>query len=121
MKFPMLLTAAALIASPALAAPLAHHAKAQATKPPKAEGSADKKTGSTQPAKEFFKPTEVRSTGTVTVGGQPIAYDAIAGTLIVHAKDWSDTDAVEADATSSGDKDKSGPKPEASMYYVAYF
>ena len=121
MKFPLLLTAAALIASPAFAAPVSHQAKTHVARPPKAEGSAEKKTDSTQPAKEFFRPTEVRSTGSVTVGGQPINYDAIAGTLVVHSKGWEDTDAVEADASADKDKDKSGPKPEASMYYVAYF
>jgi len=121
MKHPFLLAAAALLATTAAAAPVKHHVKPGATHPPKAEGATEKKADASQPAKGFFKPTEVRSTGTVTVGGQPIAYDAIAGTLVVHSKDWSDTDAVEADATSSGDKDKSGPKPEASMYYVAYF
>jgi carboxypeptidase C (cathepsin A) len=119
MRLRLLFAAAALIASPALSAPAAHHAKSHTVKPPKAEGSADKKTETTQAAKEYFKPSEVHSTGTVTVGGQPIAYDAIAGTLIVHAKDWSDTDQLEADASS--DKDKSGPKPEASMFYTAYF
>ena len=120
MKFPMLLAAAALIGSPTLAAPVSHHARSHPAKPPKAEGAADKKGDAAQPAKEFFKPIEVRSTGTVIVGGQPINYDAIAGELVVHSKDWSDTDVVEADADKS-DKDKSGPKPEASMYYVAYF
>jgi carboxypeptidase C (cathepsin A) len=124
MKIAMLLAAAALIApAPALAAaaPPARHAR-HAPRPPKAEGAADKKTDAGAPAKEFFKPSEVHSTGVVTVGGQPINYDAIAGTLVVHAKDWSDTDAVEADADSSAaDKDKNAPKPEASIYYVAYF
>src|SRR4029079_5895990 len=63
------------------------------------------------------------STGTVTVGGQPIAYDAVAGALVVHPKDWEDTDAVEAEAGAPADKDKdkAGPKPEASMFYTAYF
>ncbi|HEX5259001.1 MAG TPA: peptidase S10 [Sphingomicrobium sp.] len=123
MKFPMLLAAPALIAASALAAPVTHHAKSHAAKPPKAEGAADKKSDATQPAKEYFKPQEVRSTGTVTVGGVPIAYDAIAGTLVVHAKDWSDTDQLDADQSTSADKsgDKNAPKPEASMYYVAYF
>src|SRR6478672_4346676 len=117
-----LLFAAMLIASSslALAAP-AHQAKTHATKPPKAEGAPEKKSQATPPAKEFFKPSEVRSTGAVTVGGQRIAFDAIAGTLVVHAKDWEDTDAIEADADKSDDKDKSGPKPEASMFYTAYF
>jgi hypothetical protein len=114
MRYPILLAAAAaLVSSSALAAPVSHHAKSHAAKPPKAEGAADKKAATAQPVKEFFKPSEVRSTGTVIVGGQPIAYDAVAGTLVVHSKDWSDTDAVEADA--SADKSKNEPKPEASI------
>ncbi|MGE5563089.1 MAG: S10 family peptidase [Bacillota bacterium] len=112
MKFPLLAAAAAaFVISPALAAPARH--------PPKAEGT--NKASPKTPAKEYFKPSEVRSTGTVTVGGQPIAYDAVAGTLVVHAKEWEDTDAVEEEADQSDDKDKSGPKPEASMFYTAYF
>ena len=59
------------------------------------------KSDASQPLREFFHPSEVRSTGTVTVGGQPIAYDAVAGTLVVHAKDWEDTDAIEAEADKS--------------------
>jgi carboxypeptidase C (cathepsin A) len=113
MKLPLLLAATALLASPAFAAPQAKH-------PPRTAAAAKKPTPR-EPAKEFFKPSEVRSAGTVTVGGQPIAYESIAGTLVVHSKDWSDTDAVEADAASSDDKEKSGPKPEASMFYTAYF
>ena len=56
----------------------------------------------------------------MTVGGQPIAYRRRRRTLVVHAKDWEDTDALEADADKS-DKDKNAPKPEASMFYTAYF
>ncbi len=124
MKSPLALTLAVLLAStPALAAPpAAHPAKPRATHPPRTEGSAEKKTDATRAAKEFFHPGETRSVGAVTVGGQPIAYDAVAGTLVIHAKDWEDTDKLEADAdSSSSDKDKNAPKPEASMYYVAYF
>jgi carboxypeptidase C (cathepsin A) len=75
------------------------------------------------PAKSFFQPGETRSTGSVTVRGQRINYQAISGTLVVHAKGWSDTDAIEAEAGASDDKnkDKDEPKPEASMFYVAYF
>jgi carboxypeptidase C (cathepsin A) len=113
MRLPLLLAAGALIASPVYAAPQAKH-------PPKTAAAA-KKPEAKEPAKEFFKPSEIRTSGTVTVGGQPIAYDAIAGTLVVHSKDWSDTDALEAEATPSDDKDKDGPKPEASMFYTAYF
>jgi carboxypeptidase C (cathepsin A) len=115
MKSIALLAATALLASAAAAAP----AKPIVKHPPKT--MAAKKPDEKQPVKEFFKPTEVRSTGTAIVGGQPIAYDAVAGTLVVHAKDWSDTDAIEADSDKSDDKDKAGPKPEASMYYTAYF
>jgi carboxypeptidase C (cathepsin A) len=120
MKFRLLLAATALIASPpALAAP-GHHASPHSAKPSK-EGAAEKKVPAEQPAKEFFKPGEVRSTGAVTVSGQPIAYDAVAGTLVIHAKDWEDTDQIEADTDTSADKNKNGPKPEASMFYTAYF
>jgi carboxypeptidase C (cathepsin A) len=119
MKFPILLAAAAMIASAAAPAAVTRHAKPQATHPPKAE--APKKMEASQPVRQFFHPNEVRSTGVLTLGGQPIAYDAVAGTLVVHAKEWEDTDTVEADADKSADKDKNGPKPESSMFYTAYF
>src|SRR3954452_25569947 len=118
-----LLLAAALLATSSAtltaAPPAAHHPKARATHPPRTEGA--NKSELDQPSKPFFKPSETRSTGTVTVGGQPIAFDAIAGTLVVHAKEWEDTDAAEADAGTKDDKDKKSPKPEASMFYTAYF
>ncbi|TLY51249.1 MAG: peptidase S10 [Gammaproteobacteria bacterium] len=75
---------------------------------------------------EPFKPEAVTSAGAVTVGGQAISYQAIAGTFIVHPKDWDD---VPRDPKA----DKVGPTPaeegaearnptaEASMFYVAYF
>ena len=39
---------------------------------------------------EPFKAEAITSTGSVTIGGQAISYQAIAGTLIVHPKDWDD-------------------------------
>jgi len=116
---PVLLATASL----AIAAPEARTAKRHLAHPPKAEGASKPKPDTKSPLKEFFHPSETRSTGTVTVGGQPITYDAVAGTLVVHAKDWQDTDAVEADADADkpADKDKNAPKPEASMFYTAYF
>ena len=57
-----------------------------------------------------FKPTEVISSGSVTVGGSHIDYQAMAGTLVVHARD---------DGASGGVGDENGP--EASMFYAAYF
>ena len=63
-----------------------------------------------------FKPTEATSAGSVTVGSARIDYQAVAGTLAVHPKDWDD-----AAAKPSGDAAKDGPPAEASMFYVAYF
>jgi len=122
MKFPFLLAATTLLFSATAPAAVTRHAKVQAKHPPKT--AAATKAEAAQPSKPFFHPSEVRSTGTLTVGGQPIAYDAVAGTLVVHAKDWQDTDVVEADDdadTDSARKDKKAPKPEASMFYTAYF
>jgi carboxypeptidase C (cathepsin A) len=120
MKFTIPLAVATLMVSTTAPATITPHARPQAKHPPRT--AAASKVDATRPVREFFHPSEVRSTGTLTVGGQPIAYDAIAGTLVVHAKDWEDTDKVETDADSADkDKDKNGPKPEASMFYTAYF
>ena len=64
----------------------------------------------TQPSD--FKPTEVASTGSVTVGGSRIDYQAMAGTLLVRA------DGSLAGAASGDGKN---PPAEASMFYAAYF
>lgn len=65
----------------------------------------------------LFQPTDTVTTGTVTVGGQRIAYHAHAGTLVVHDKDWTDTDGLDP-ATVDG---KAEAPPQASMFYTAYF
>ncbi len=63
---------------------------------------------------EEFKPEQQASKGSVTLGGTVINYDAFAGTLVVHPKDWDDV-------PQNRDKDdKAGPS-EASMFYAAYF
>ena len=124
MKPSILLAATALLASTAGSTagrpPARPH---QAHAPRTSATSSDNKSEHRSSAHAFFHPTEVRSTGTVIVGGQQISYDAIAGTLIVHAKEWEDTDQTEAEADTSSDKaaNKNGPKPEASMFYTAYF
>jgi carboxypeptidase C (cathepsin A) len=94
-----------------IAAMLATFAAPAAAEPPSA------------PVKAYFTPTEVRSTGSVEVGGRRIAYQSAAGTLIVHSKGWEDTDAIETEVNGpdKDDKDKGRPKPEASMFYTAYF
>ena len=112
-----LLFAAFLAAQPAPpATPTTEPPRAESVKPAKTEAKA------AEPAKPLFQPTEVKTAGSVTVRGKRIAYRSVAGTLVVHSKGWEDTDALEAAAKKSDDKDKDeGPKAEASMFYAAYF
>src|SRR5437899_842375 len=75
---------------------------------------------------EPFKVESVTSNGTVIIGGHPIAYQAIAGTLIVHPKGWDDVPRdsnAEKPGSAGGDDGAEGRNPtaEASMFYVAYF
>jgi len=75
---------------------------------------------------EPFKPEAKVTNGTVTIGGQSISYQAIAGTLIVHPKDWDDVPrdpkADKDTPASSGDSgEPKNPTAEASVFYVAYF
>jgi len=78
----------------------------------------------------FFQPDSSASEGSVTVEGQSIDYRAVAGTLVVHAKDYDDSlqksdapagDKPDANAKDKPDADDSNPNAEASMFYVAYF
>ncbi len=76
------------------------------------------------PAKfEPFRPEAKTTTGTVTVGGQAISYQAVAGTLIVHPKGWDDVprDPKSEKEDGSGDGEPKNPVAQASMFYVAYF
>ena len=89
----------------------------------KPDGEPDKSDGGKF---EPFKPEAITSTGTVTVGGQAIAYQAIAGTLVVHPKDWDDVPRdPKADKGGGAGPAEEGadknPTAEASMFYVAYF
>ncbi|HEY2049452.1 MAG TPA: peptidase S10 [Caulobacteraceae bacterium] len=77
----------------------------------------------------LFAPEAVSSDGSVTVEGQRIDYRAIAGTIVVHPKDWDDSATIEQAAPKeepAGKEEKelgdeNNPKAEASMFYVAYF
>ena len=60
----------------------------------------------------LLAPTEQTSRGSVDVGGRRIDYQAVAGTLVVHPKGWSD---------APQDKDSKNPTAVATMSYVAYF
>ena len=74
---------------------------------------------------EPFKAESKSSTGSVTVGAQTIAYQAIAGTIIVHPKGWDDVPRDSGADKEEGSKAQEGepknPTAEASMFYVAYF
>lgn len=105
---PIALALAAAQLTPAPAAPVA---------PPVATASKVQKPERTGP-NAFFTPSAVTSRGSVRIAGRSIPYRAVAGTVVVHAKDWSDTDWLEARAAG---EDADDPNPEASMFYVAYF
>src|SRR6202453_175817 len=89
--------------------------------------SSDKEAETAKAAGKFepFKSESKTSTGSVTVGGQTIAYQAVAGTLIVHPKGWDDVPhdpKADKEDTSPGNEGEShNPTAEASMFYVAYF
>ncbi len=102
-----LLAASLLLSAPALAdAPSKHDAEKDEAKKP------------------HFRPETRTSDGSVTIGGRPIAYQAVAGTLVVHPKGWDDAaKRAHGDDASKDDEeeDDHNPSAEASMFYVAYF
>ncbi len=100
-----------LLATPLLAAPTA-------SSPPDASLHAEK-PDSGHPF-EPFKPESVSSTGTVTIDGHAISYQAIAGTLVVHPKGWDDVPHDPHPEKGEEGADRN-PTAEASMFYVAYF
>src|SRR5580704_12594488 len=118
-KFGACLGVALALALPAFLAATA----APSPQDKKADGDSEKSdAGKFEP----FKSESVSSNGTVTIWGQSIAYQAIAGTLIVHPKDWDDVPrdpkAEHANPTPGEDgADARNPTAEASMFYVAYF
>jgi carboxypeptidase C (cathepsin A) len=94
----------AALAAPAPDAAPAAEAKAEA---PKSDGGR-------------FSPFKVESKtgqGAVTVNGQAIAYQSVAGTLVIHPKGWDDV--PKDPKADKGDKDSLDA--EASMFYAAYF
>jgi carboxypeptidase C (cathepsin A) len=73
-----------------------------------------------------FKAESSSTSGSVTVEGSHIDYEAVAGTIVVHPKGWDDAataadeKARENEENSQGDKESKNPTAEASMFYVAY-
>jgi carboxypeptidase C (cathepsin A) len=106
-KFTFSIAVLALTAGLQLAAPCAH-AQAKDAAPAAAAAKPD-------PAKpEKFTAEQQATKGSVTVGGNVINYDAYAGTIVVHTKDWDDV-------PQNQEKDEKNHPPEANMFYVAYF
>jgi carboxypeptidase C (cathepsin A) len=73
-----------------------------------------------------FKAESSNSSGSVTVEGNRIDYQAVAGTLVVHPKGWDDAatgeeaKSKEREEESQDDEESKNPTAEASMFYVAY-
>ena len=80
----------------------------------KEETTSVKVDAKTEAPKPDFKPEQQQTKNSVTIGGKAIDYDAYAGTLIVHARDWDDV-------PQNADPDPKNKAAEASMFYVAYF
>jgi carboxypeptidase C (cathepsin A) len=70
---------------------------------------------------KYFKPEESQSTGSVAVDGRSIAYDAVAGTLVIHPKGWDDVKPPAEDKNEKSEDKSQNSTAEASIFYVAYF
>ncbi len=115
MKTALLLVAATTLAFTAV----------KAETPPKpAPETVSKASATTSSAPDqgvLFSPESATTDGVVNVEGQTIAYRAVAGTLVVHPKGWDDAAEREHNGDDKDLGDKSNPKAEASIFYVAYF
>ncbi len=88
--------------------------------------AAEAKTTGTPSGGAHFEPFKAESTstsGAVTVGGRKLAYEAVAGNLVVHPKDWDDApqDPAADGRGKEGGPEAHNPTAVASMFYVAYF
>ena len=104
-----ILTTASLLLFPAVL-----HAQSKEEKSAiKAEPAKSETAKTEAPKTAEFQPEQQATKGSVTVGGNVINYDAFAGTLVVHPKDWDDV-------PQNADPDPKNKSAEASMFYVAY-
>jgi carboxypeptidase C (cathepsin A) len=111
-----------------LGAALALAAASSMAAAPAAPDSPDKKADEPEKPEvgkfEPFRAESKVSTGSVTIGGQAIGYQAIAGTLVIHPRDWDDVPRdpkAEKEASAAQGDEPKNPTAEASMFYVAYF
>ncbi len=68
-----------------------------------------------------FHPVNVTSEGSVRVDGQRIDYRAVAGTLVIHPKNWAPSEFDRNDETGSQKIRDTKTDAQASIFYVAYF
>ena len=115
MKKALLFAACALLATRAFAAEPTKPDANSETKKADASATAAPNQG------VLFQPEKSVSDGSVTVEGRRVDYQAVAGTIVVHPKDWDDAAAREhAKGGASDLGDKGNPEAEASIFYVAY-
>lgn len=102
-------------------------ANATAKSAPTATPTATPAAAASSAPTPHFTPEATSSTGSVTVGGGRIDYQAVAGTLVVHPKGWDDAAAAEGEKSKKASEEESkeeseekNPTAEASMFYVAY-
>jgi len=74
-------------------------------------------------AGKYFRPDAVSTDGSVGTTAGRINYTAVAGTLVVHAKNWDDVPVPESDKADKEAQAEAAKNPsaEASMFYAAYF
>jgi carboxypeptidase C (cathepsin A) len=107
-----------LLLALALASCSALAAAAEAPQERKAEGESEKAEGHKF---EPFRPEAVTTSGSVTIGGKTLSYQAIAGTLIVHPRGWDDVPRdPNAKAAANEEGEAGNPTAEASMFFVYY-
>jgi carboxypeptidase C (cathepsin A) len=110
--------ASRLLLALALASCTALAAAAEAPQERKAEGEPEKAEGHKF---EPFRPEAVTTSGSVTLGGKALSYQAIAGTLIVHPRGWDDVPRDPNAKAAAGEEGEAGnPTAEASMFFVYY-
>ena len=81
--------------------------------------ASDSKNNDSPESPRYLKDEKQSTSGSITVGGRAMAYQAEVGVLVVHTKDPIDDD------PAPPKDERNGPPPpqppEASMSYVAYF
>jgi carboxypeptidase C (cathepsin A) len=69
----------------------------------------------------YFEPETTQTSGSVTVEGSRVDYDAVCGTIVVHPTGWDDAAPPPDEESGRKGEQAANPTAEASMFYVAYF